>query len=161
MLIGVGIMSLVLVRGADGLHNPKAAFLALLTGCFIAGYSLVDGIGARLAGSATGFFAWLCIGNFFVVSALMTVFKPGLVRRVVKQGKWIIVGGGGASYLAFAIVIWAFTQAPIALVTALRETSIIFALIIGVFFLKERLNLIKLASTAITITGAILLKVTR
>jgi drug/metabolite transporter (DMT)-like permease len=65
--------------------------------------------------------------------------------------------GGGASFVAYAIVIWAFTQAPIALVTALRETSIIFALLIGVFFLKERLDLMKVLSTMFTLIGAILL----
>jgi drug/metabolite transporter (DMT)-like permease len=59
------------------------------------------------------------------------------------------------------LVIWAFTQAPIALVTALRETSIIFALLIGVFFLKERLDLAKVASTVITLSGAIILRFAR
>tara|TARA_R100001129_G_scaffold152033_6_gene114419 strand:- start:8061 stop:8240 length:180 start_codon:yes stop_codon:yes gene_type:complete len=58
-------------------------------------------------------------------------------------------------------VIWAFTQAPIALVTALRETSIVFALLICVGILKERLDLAKLASTVLTIFGAVLLRVPR
>ena len=62
--------------------------------------------------------------------------------------------GGGASFTAYAIVMWAITQPPIALVTALHETSIVFALAIGVFFLKERLNLIKLLSTFLTVLGA-------
>jgi len=66
--------------------------------------------------------------------------------------------GGGASFAAYAIVTWAFTQAPIALVTALRETSIVFALLIGVFFLKERLDLAKLVSTMTTLLGAALLR---
>ena len=72
-----------------------------------------------------------------------------------------MVLGGGGSFIAYSIVTWAFTQAPIALVTALRETSIIFALLIGVFFLKERLNLIKLFSTFATMLGAILLRFAR
>ena len=66
--------------------------------------------------------------------------------------------GGGASFLAYAIVTWAFTMAPIALVTALRETSIVFALIIGVVFLKEPLNLAKVASTMATLLGVTILK---
>ena len=69
--------------------------------------------------------------------------------------------GGSASFVAFALVIWAFTQAPIALVTALRETSIIFALLIGVFLFKERLDLAKVAATALTLTGAALLRFAR
>ena len=56
---------------------------------------------------------------------------------------------------------WALTQAPIALVTALRETSIIAALLIGVFFLKERLDLAKVVATIVTLSGAILLRLAR
>jgi uncharacterized membrane protein len=56
------------------------------------------------------------------------------------------------------LVTWAFTQAPIALVTALRETSIIFALLIGVFFLKEKLDLAKVVATMTTLFGAVLLR---
>jgi len=66
--------------------------------------------------------------------------------------------GGGASFIAYGIVTWAFTNAPIALVTALRETSIVFALLMGIFFLKERLNLIKFLATLLTLFGAILLQ---
>ncbi len=66
--------------------------------------------------------------------------------------------GGTASFVAYALVTWAFTQAPIALVTALRETSIVFALLIGVFFLKERLSLLKVLATMTTLLGATLLR---
>jgi drug/metabolite transporter (DMT)-like permease len=72
-----------------------------------------------------------------------------------------LILGGGASFVAYGLVIWAFTQAPIALVTALRETSTIFALLIGVFFLKEKLDLAKVVSTVITLSGAILLRFAR
>ncbi len=69
--------------------------------------------------------------------------------------------GGTASYIAYMLVVWAFTQAPIALVTALRETSIIFALLIGVFFLKERLNLAKVVATVVTLAGGIIIRFAR
>jgi drug/metabolite transporter (DMT)-like permease len=68
---------------------------------------------------------------------------------------------GLASLLAYWIVLWAMTQAPIALVSAVREMSMIFAVIFGVFFLKERLDLARLSSTAVTLAGAILLKTSR
>ena len=79
----------------------------------------------------------------------------------VTVAKTIIVFGGGASFVAYALVIWAFTQAPIALVTALRETSIVFALLIGVFHLKERLSLVKVFATAVTLGGAAMLRFSR
>lgn len=160
-LIGIGIMSLVLVRRSDGMRNPRAALLALATGGFIAAYSLVDGLGARLAGDAFGYCAWLMIGSAGVFSLSLAVLRPAVLIRTFARERRTMLLGGGASFAAYAVVIWAFTQAPIALVTALRETSIVFALIIGVGFLKERLNLAKLVSTAVTLSGAILLRVSR
>ena len=141
--IGLGILSLMLVRGRDGGRNMRAAWRAVVTGCFIAAYSLVDGLGARLAGSALGFFGWLAIGNALVIAAITGVRRPALFGRLVRVGRAVFVIGGAAAFSAFAIVIWAFTQAPIALVSALRETSIIFALLFGVVFLKERLGVAK------------------
>jgi len=85
----------------------------------------------------------------------------GTYKSLWREGRspfWI---GGGASFAAYAIVTWAFTQAPIALVTALRETSIVFALLIGVFFLKERLDLMKVLSTMTVLIGAALLRLAR
>ncbi|MCP5083005.1 MAG: EamA family transporter [Alphaproteobacteria bacterium] len=161
MIIGIGIMSLVFVRGNDGLHNGKAALMAVGTGCFIASYSLVDGLGAREAGTALGFYAWLTIINALAFMLIMRFTKPGTVSEVVKKHGRFALLGGGASFLAYALAIWAFTQAPIALVTAVRETSIIFALFIGVFFLGERLNLLKLCSTAMTIFGVLMLRLSR
>lgn len=160
-LIGVGILSLAFVRHTDGLRNPHAAATALVTGCFIAAYSLVDGSGARVSSSAFGYFAWLSVLNALVFAPVMMVWRPGTVRRAFTDGAHVAAIGGGASYLAYSLVVWAFTQAPIALVTALRETSIVFALLIGVIFLRERLNLVKLLSTMTTLGGAILLRLAR
>ena len=159
-VISIGIGSISLVRRSDGQIQGKAVVLALITGLFIAAYSLSDGQGARVAGTALGFYAALAALNALAFAAVAMVLRPGLVRRSLRMRKSLIVGGL-ASYVAYALVVWAFTQAPIALVTALRETSIIFALLIGVFFLKERLNLAKVVSTAITLSGAILLRLNR
>ena len=157
-VIAAGIMSVSLVRQRDGQRNTKAALLALGTGCFIAAYSLVDGLGARAAGTALGFYGWLTIGNAVVFAALMSIRRPDVLKRLASGGKRLFVVGGGASFAAYALVVWAFTQAPIALVTALRETSIVFALLIGVVFLKERLDLVKVLSTVLTLAGAVLLR---
>ncbi len=159
VIIGAGIMSMSLVRREDGLSNKSAALSALMTGCFIAAYSLVDGLGARVAGTSLGFYCWLAIGNAVVFAIYMRVKKPGLLRQIPAKSKKVFLLGGAASFIAYALVMWAFTQAPIALVTALRETSIIFALIIGVTFLKEKLNLAKVASAMVTLLGAALLRI--
>ncbi len=161
ILIGLGIMSLVFVRASSGLHNPKAALSAVVTGCFIAGYSLIDGLGAREAGTALGFYGWLTLFNSVAFLSFVLIKQPGALKGIATSGKKVFFLGGGASFAAYALVIWSFTQAPIALVTALRETSIIFALLIGVFFLKEALNLVKVFATFVTVLGVALLRLAR
>ncbi|MBT8459580.1 MAG: DMT family transporter [Boseongicola sp.] len=160
-IIGLGIISLTLVRRSDGLRNPKAAVFALITGVFIASYSLVDGQGARVSGSSVGFFAWIAIANGLLMVLFLSQRYPNSLKAIPKTGMSILLLGGGASFVAYGVVTWAFTQAPIALVTALRETSIVFALLIGVVFLKERLDLLKVFSTAMTLIGALLLRFAR
>jgi drug/metabolite transporter (DMT)-like permease len=159
--IGTGIMSLALVRRSDGLRNGRAALLAIITGGFIASYSLVDGLGAREAGTALGFYGWLSTVNAVVFATIMRIVQPGIVTRVVCQDWRLALRGGGASFVAYAMVTWAFTVAPIPLVTALRETSIVFALLLGVFVLKERLDLMKVLATLCTVLGIGLLRVNR
>lgn len=158
IIIGAGITSLTLVRRNDGQRNGRAVFFSLMTGGCIAAYSLVDGIGAREAGTALGFYGWLSLINGLVFAAIMRVMRPGIVRKVFSDKWQLALKGGGASFFAYAMVIWAFTMAPIALVTALRETSIIFAMLLGVFVLKERLDLAKVLSTALTLLGIAMLR---
>lgn len=160
-VIGLGIMSLALVRYQDGLRNPRAALLALATGGFIAAYSLVDGLGARLAGTALGFYGWLSLLNALFFAPFMFRLRPQLFRELTRNRPGLLLASGGASFFAYALVVWAFTQAPIALVTAVRETSIIFALLMGVLILKERLSLAKLLATLVTLIGVALLRVGR
>lgn len=160
-IIGAGIISLALVRRADGQRNGRAAILALVTGAFIAAYSLIDGLGARAAGTSLGFYSLLAIGNGIGMALYLRATSPAMLGRIARGGRGMTLAGGGASFVAYALVTWSFTQAPIALVTALRETSIVFALLIGVFVLKERLDLAKVLSTMTTLLGAALLRYAR
>jgi drug/metabolite transporter (DMT)-like permease len=160
-VIAAGIMSLALVRRRDGLRNMPAVVLSVTTGGFIAAYSLVDGMGARAAGTALGFYGWLSTVNAAVFAAIMQFNRPGILKRLAFRHWRLTLGCGGASFVAYAMVTWAFTLAPIALVTALRETSIIFALLLGVLVLQERLDLLKVAATALTLLGIGILRLNR
>ena len=160
-LIGAGIMSLLGVRGSDGLRNSKAASLAVITSIFVAGYTLTDGLVARAANTGVGFYAYATILNAIVFAGIMIFAQPGILGRVWPEARTTAFIGGGASFVAYAIAVWAFTRAPIALVAALRETSIVVALLISVVVMKERLNLVKLVSTFVTTAGAVLLRVAR
>ena len=161
IIIATGIISLALVRLQDGERNFVATRLALTTGLFIASYSLVDGLGARVSGNSWGYYSCLTIGNGFVAIFYLLITSPRTLTDIVFQGRKVFIFGGGASFVAYGIVTWAFTKSPIALVTALRETSIVFALLMGIFFLKERINLIKVGSTFLTLFGTALLRFTK
>ncbi len=160
-LIAIGLMSLVGVRRVDGIWNNSAAGLALMTGVFTAAYTVVDGIGARVAGTGFGFFAFLAMANAAVLIAVTEVRKLGTTSCILRERLKPSITAGGASYAAFGLVIWAMMQAPIALVAALRETSVIFGLVIGVVVLRETLNLRKLAATFMTASGILLLRSAR
>jgi drug/metabolite transporter (DMT)-like permease len=161
LMMAVGIMSLSLTRGAQRLSEPWAVFFALGAGLFIAGYTVTDGIGVRLAGNAHSYAAWMFglewIPIAIYVLATRPVFDLSQIGRLWKPAIFM----GLMSVAAYWAVIWAMSVAPIALVAALRETSIIFAVLFGVLFLKERLNLTRLAATVSTLAGAVLLKVVR
>lgn len=161
LLIGLGIISLALTRGAAGIRDPRPVLLALGTGGLIAAYTIIDGLGARASGSAHGYVVWV-----FLVMALLTIAGIHLLQRgprvAVRSRSWRMgVVAGVMSYATGWVVIWAFTLAPIALVSALRETGTVFAVLIGVVVLKERLNLARLASIAAALVGTTLLKVSR
>jgi drug/metabolite transporter (DMT)-like permease len=160
-IIAIGLMSMALVRQIDGTRNLPAARLALVTGGFIASYSLIDGLGARVSGSPWAFYAWLGTFNAIVFAIYLAWVSPVTLRRTFTSGLRVFFIGGTASFVAYALVVWSFTQAPIALVTALRETSIVFALLIGVFVFNERLDLPKVIATFATLCGAALLRLAR
>ena len=157
--IGVGIASLCDVRSRDSQYGARAGFLAIITGAFIAAYSLVDGIGARKAGTALGFYGWLSLCNAVVYGTIMSLSRPGLIRKMVCRDWRLVLMAGGASFCAYALVTWGFTLAPIALVAALRETSIIFALLFGAIFLREGFGALKIWATVLTILGVVALRI--
>ena len=158
IIISLGILSLSL-QGAKGIKNRSAVIYALVTGFFIMGYSITDGYGARVSNSFLSYMGWSFILNATIFPIILKINnKSEIITKIFKEGKKIFFIGGTLSYIVYGIVIWGFTQAPIALITALRETSIIFALLIGTFFLKEKFTLLKVIATFIIFFGVVLLK---
>jgi len=161
VLIALGIMSLTLTRGASGFREPKPIFYALGTGVFIAGYTISDGLGARLADSAHSYVFWLNVFDGIPIILIAIYLRWGQVLTQVRTSWKAGVFSGIVSLAAYWIVLWAMTLAPMALVSAVRETSMIFAVLFGVLFLRERLNLARLASITITLAGTVMLKTSK
>ena len=136
-----------------GATSLKPIMLALLIACLIAAYSLVDGLGARAGKTSIGFYSLLSLLNAVFFSLYIGFKRPEIFMKLALDQKAVSIMGGGASFMGFAIIIWAFTKAPIAIVTGLRETSIIFAMLIGVFVFRENMTKIKLFATLICILG--------
>tara|TARA_Y100000294_G_scaffold114580_1_gene106256 strand:- start:809 stop:1630 length:822 start_codon:yes stop_codon:yes gene_type:complete len=146
LIICLGIFVLAF-QDIDVLKNRKAVLYAFLTGFFIMSYSVIDGYGARASFSPLSYIGWSFILNAAIFPILLIYKNKAItILKIAKEGKKIFFIGGTISYMVYAIVVWSFTQAPIPLVVALRETSIIFVLLIGFFVLKEKFTLLKTAA---------------
>jgi drug/metabolite transporter (DMT)-like permease len=140
--------------------NKKAIFYALTTGLFIGLYSLIDGYGARISLSPLSFLGWSFILNAMIFPFTLKLMNySNVFSRVIKEAKVVFWVGGTFSYIVYAIVVWAFTKAPIPLVGALRESGIIFTIIIGIFFLNEKISIYKVISIILIFLGVVGLKI--
>jgi drug/metabolite transporter (DMT)-like permease len=156
VLISIGIIGIAFARREH--HPPAAAWWAFANAAIIAVYTLVDGTGARASGNALAYVLWLTFIEGVVYLALLGRHRGvpaiGYVRKQWRRG----LLGGFCSVAAYAIVLWAMTRAPVAAVAALRETSVIFAALIGALWLKEGFGLARLAGAATVVIGVATLK---
>lgn len=155
LLLGAGILALARGVWTAGESRRMLPF-AFGSACATAGYTLVDGLGARVAGDATLFVAWLFVVDGVVFAAVMLALR-GRGALPADARVWLAGSlGAAASYGSYAVAVWAMTLAPIALVAALRETSILFAVIIGWIVFRERMTPAKTLSVAMIAGGVIL-----
>ncbi|MDU8912798.1 EamA family transporter [Aestuariicoccus sp. MJ-SS9] len=141
LLISGGILTMALLGGGRaGRLRGKALAWALGTACFTAGYTLVDGLGARASGAPTGYLMWMFVLNSLGMIVWALVARGPSAFAVLRPSLGIGLAAGVLSVGSYWIAIWAFTQAPIALVAALRESSILFALLIAAFVIGEKVD---------------------
>ena len=158
-LLGCAILAMSVVGRRRGTRfDPVAVALALLTAAIICGYTLVDGIGGRTAADPHAYSATL-----FVIDAiplpLYAVWRRGrtaldTMRPYWRQG----LAAGAMSLGSYWIAIWAMTVAPIALVAALRESSVLFAAAIAVLILKEPLQWPRALAAALILLSLALIR---
>ncbi len=156
---GLGIVLMSLKGSADlGRIQGRALVFAAITALFICGYTLADGLGARASGNPLAYAALLfLLDTPFTVAAARLVRGPAIwegMRAFWLQG----LVGGTLSLVAYTIAIWAMTVAPIPMVAALRETSVLFGALIAAVMLKERPTGPRLIASGLIVTGAALLR---
>jgi len=153
-VILIGLLSKSVIR------NYKILYNSLATGIFIGIYSVVDGQGARISESAISYMSWVFIFSalFFPV-VLHFRNQKNILKKTLTEGKAIFWIGGSISYFAYVITVWAFTIAPVPMVSALRESSIIFAIFIGYFYFKDKISFYKIVAILLIFLGVIGLKI--
>ena len=161
---GIGMISLGVLWIGGFRHlllqaRARATLFALANAVVIAGYTLVDGVGVRQSGNAASYGLWLFFLTGLPFMAVALWQRRNLAHPYL-QLKWRRAAVGGClSVGSYLIALWAMTQAPIAAVAALRETSVIFAAIIGAVILKEPLGRSRIAGACIVVIGIALLRI--
>ena len=157
--ISAGIFLMALKGGHGRRMNGKALAYSIGTAAFIAGYTMTGGIGARIAGTATGFLFWVVIGDAMGMAAYAFLYRGRTAFAALLPAWKAGVFVGLVSLIAYWIVLWAFTVAPIALVAALRETSIVFATAIAALLVRENVSAWRWMSAGCIVAGAILMRI--
>jgi len=162
-ILGICIISISII--CFGIKQYRLAnaeitglMLACATGCFIAGYSVIDAIGTRIAGNAMAFYGVSTFCSAVLFAIYMRIANPGVLTSFHKQARNTVIFGGTASYLAYVIVLWACLHSPVAVVSSLRETSLLFAIILGAVFLKEKITIFKMIMIASILCGIFLIR---
>jgi drug/metabolite transporter (DMT)-like permease len=157
LMVSAGVLTIAMRTGQHG--SWVTIGWSLLCATTIAIYSLADGHGARLSQSVTGYGAWMYLLEAVLFLSGMILFGrgPRLVRYIGTYWRTTLLGGV-MSALAYGISLWAMTRAPIALVSATRETSVLFATLIGVWFMKERLSWRQWTGAIVVVLGTMLLR---
>jgi drug/metabolite transporter (DMT)-like permease len=154
----LGLLLTAFGGSKSAVHDPHAVFYALGTACFIAVYTLVDGQGARHSGNAFGYAgAVFVLDGLFMLIAGLGLRGIGFARLLYPHWRHGLLGAL-ASGAAYAIVLWAMTEAPIASVAALRETSIVFVLLMSARLLREALTWQRMGGGLLIVAGAVLLR---
>lgn len=153
IFLAAGVMALSLDRGTGLSRNPRAVLLALGTGVFIACYTLVDGMGGRLAGSAISFAVCLTIGDGLLTFLVAVIWKARAIGQVARSNPMPAVLAGGMQVCSYWIIVVAMAFAPLGMVSALRETSVLFAALISTFILKEGFGVWRFISAGMIACG--------
>ncbi|OCW29562.1 EamA family transporter [Pseudomonas aylmerensis] len=158
--LGIAVISLGILSMAAGpsAGQRKGLILALINAGVIAGYTLIDGWGVRQSGAPAAYTLWIFLLTGLPLAAWALVTRRAeFCRYVLRNGRLGLVGGAG-TLASYGLALWAMTQAPIATVSALRETSILFGVVISAWVLKEHLTRVRIVAACIIAAGAMVLR---
>ncbi len=154
-----GVCLLSIRGGRDLAHfDARSVGFALFTALSICAYSIVDGIGARASGNAIAYSLWLFLGIACLLGPYAFVRSGGAVLKPIAAAWPRGLVGGAMQVFSYTVARGAMTLAPIALVAALRETSVLFGAAIAVVVLKEPLRAMRVAAALVIVIGLVLIR---
>lgn len=154
-VISLGILSMA---AAPSVGRKNGLMLTLINACVIAGYTLIDGLGVRASGAPVAYTLWIFLLTGLPLAAwALATRRREFCRYLEHHWRAGIIGGFG-TIASYGLALWAMTSAPIATVSALRETSILFGVVISAFVLKEHLTRVRIVAACIIAAGAMLLR---
>ncbi|WP_259780939.1 DMT family transporter [Aestuariispira ectoiniformans] len=153
-IVGVGLLGFM---GRNANASAKAVIYALMTGLLIASYTVIDGMGVRATGSALTFSAWLFTAWGMVMVLIAASVRGKALAGLVGQQWRRAVPAGAAAGLAYTGVMWGLGQANMGGVSAIRESSVIFAALIGTMFLGEPMGKRRIGASLIVCLGIVVL----
>jgi len=156
LAVSAGVLTLGLSKHA--FEAPKAVRFALVNAVIIAIYTVVDALGVRASGQALQYVATLFLLDGWPFALIVFLRRRGAVLPYARKRWPIALGGAIASLGSYGIALWAMTQAPVATVAALRETSVLFAVLLGVWFLKEVFTPRRVIGTCVIVAGVMALR---
>lgn len=156
LLLCSGIFTLALQQKLLGGGSLKGVLYSLRTSFVIMGYTIADGLGAQLSGDSVSYSCWLFFLNIFPLNLYILARDGKNYLHYLKGRAAIGLAGGLCGLGSYGIAIWAMTLAPIALVAALRESSVIFGMILSVIFLHEKLTPLRVIAVLLVMAGAAL-----
>ena len=157
--LAFGVLLLSLRGGRDlAKLDRRAVGFALFTAVTICVYTVVDGVGARLAGNPVSYVLWGFIG-ICVCLAPYALWRNGHRLLADLAHFWQRgLAGGALQVVSYGVALWAMTLAPIAIIASLRETSVLFGALIAVLVLKEPLRAVRVAAALLIVTGLVLIR---
>lgn len=157
-VVGICLGVLTLGLSKHVFDAPKAVQFALVNAVIIASYTVVDALGVRATGSAMQYVATLFLFDGWPFALIVFARRHWTVGPYIRRRWAVCLGGAAASIGSYGVALWAMTQAPVATVAALRETSVLFAALLGVWLLKEVFTLRRAVGTLVIVTGIMALR---
>ncbi len=157
----LGIASLAFEAGRPWRNDSRPLLYALGTAIFITSYTVVDGLGVRLSGNPLGYIVWLLLLHGIPITGIAIFRRRGRIAPMLRAGWKKCLAGSLLNLFGYGVVVWAMNANAMAAISALRETSVIFATLIGALMLGERFGRLRLFAAVLVAAGVAMMDITQ